>query len=78
MKLLQEESLEMSMEPSSLSFADYSSALQRVQRRAALKRAVMNAGIGGSFEMVGGDDQERRDRELLDVWERQHGIWLGY
>lgn len=69
----------MSLEPSSPSFADYSLALERVQRRAALRRAVMNSGINGSFEMVLGEDQERRDREVLDVWERHHGpSWSFY
>lgn len=65
--------------PSPPSFADYSRALDRVQRRAALRRAVMGSGIGGSFEMTVGEDQERRDRELLDIWERHHGPgWMGY
>lgn len=68
----------MSLDSPSPDFTDYSTALQRLQRRAALRRAVMGAGIGGSFEMVGGEDQERRDREVLDVWERQNGIWIGY
>lgn len=69
----------MSFEPSPPSFADYSQALERLQRRTALRRAVMSAAVGGSFEMHGGEDQERRDRDLLDVWERHHGPgWLGY
>lgn len=69
----------MSLESYPPSFADYSQALERLQRRTAIRRAVMNVGIGSSFEMPGGEDQERRDRELLDVWERHHGPgWLGY
>jgi hypothetical protein len=68
----------MSLNPSTPSFADYSQALERLQRRTALRRAVMSVGMGGSFEMHGGEDQERRDRELLDVWERHHGpSWMG-
>jgi hypothetical protein len=39
----------------------------------------MGSGIGGSFEMTVGEDQERRDRELLDIWERHPGPgWMGY
>lgn len=60
-------------------FAEYSNALRRLQNRAALRRAVMSAQVGGgAFEALAGDDQERRDRELLDVWERHNGLWLGY
>lgn len=68
----------MSLEPSAPSFADYSRALERVQRRAALRRAVMGSGIEGSFEMVLSEEQERSDRELLEVWERHHDPgWFG-
>jgi hypothetical protein len=83
-KVFQEESFQMSLEPflppSALppNFSDYSLALDRLQRRTALRRAVMGAGVD-SFEMAGGEEQERRDREVLDVWERHNGPgWLGY
>lgn len=69
----------MSLESNPLSFSDYSRALERVQRRAALRRMVMNVDIGGSLEVFKGEEQERRDRQLLDVWERQQGVpWPGY
>lgn len=82
MNLFQEEILGMSRELplSPPSFADYSLALERLQRRAALRRAVQAVAMhGGPFDLRVGEDQERRDRALLDVWERVHGpSLLGY
>lgn len=69
----------MSLDSSPPSFAEYSRALERVQRRAALRRMVMHVDIGDSAEVFRGEEEERRDRQLLDVWERQQsGPWPGY
>lgn len=81
MNLFQEESFEMSLEPSSAvpTFADYSQALERLQRQATHRRAVMSCGLGWTLETLVGEEQERRDRALLELWESQNGPgWVGY
>jgi hypothetical protein len=65
--------------PTAPTFAEYGQALSRLRRLTALRRAVMDVGLESSLEMIVEQEQERRDRELLDVWERQYGGpgWLG-
>ena len=71
MKRIQDEALLMGSESAAVSFLEYTQALARQRRRAALRRAEM---VGGwAWEMPHKDEQEGRDREILSFWEDTHG-----
>jgi hypothetical protein len=53
-------------------FQDYHQALQRLQRRARLRRAVMTRGVNTSFEIPVLDDEEIRDRQICRLWQDRH------
>lgn len=55
-------------------FLEYSLALQRLRRRAHLRRAVMTRGMNTSIEMPMLDEEEIRDRHLCQLWQEQHGF----
>ena len=63
------------MSPQQPSFHEYQSALQRLRRRAHLRRAVMTRGVTNSIEMPILDEQEMADRELCDIWNERHGFF---
>ncbi len=61
----------MGSETNGVSFLEYSQAMARMRRRAALRRAVMVGGYG--WEMLGAEEEEGRDLEILSAWEAVHG-----
>jgi hypothetical protein len=55
-------------------FQDYQAALQRLRRRAHLRRAVMTRGLSQSVEMPILDQEEIQDRELCEMWQQENGF----
>lgn len=63
------------MSPSPPTFQEYSQALDRLRRRAHLRRAVMTRGLSTSLEMPCLDDDEIRDRQLCQCWQDENGYY---
>lgn len=62
------------MSTQSPSFHEYQQALQRLRRRAHLRRAAMFRGVTTSVEIPILDEQELRDQQICQVWNESNGF----
>lgn len=66
-------------QPAPPTFAEYQNALERLRRRAHLRRAVMIRGVTASMEMPALDEEEMHDHQVCSEWQNRHGFCLpGY